>query len=349
MNSSSRSEINNVGSVVFGLKTLTIAGLNSWETFDVLEPCDTYKVWSDILLNTLEFNLTWFINITLDSEIVHDDYWLYEGGTIGFALNHNDINGTMQIAFYPGRTDSYTDTMCANMQCLLALFSGNTTALTSITTNISTAQLLLVVGAGYTETDIDSAINTLLLFITSSFEAAIPPLINGVLSGPVIETANEAISTTISSAECDYIAPYVNKLDMPNNYATYSSFIGAFIVFIIIIIVGYCVTKKYPPKEKTISEDSLLLPVLIPPTTEQSKSPCLLLHPQIPLVVRYLLPLLICLDAGIFVSSNTSGGASVYMAITTGEGRTVSFKPMFTFTLANSVHVRTFFPRQLSV
>lgn len=59
-------------------------------------------------------------------------------------------------------------------------------------------------------------------------------------------------------------------------------------------------------------------------------------HPKIPAVVRFGIPLAICLNIAFFISSNLSVGATVFMVVTMGNEQ-LTLPPLFTFSLADSV------------
>ena len=331
-----------------GLTEVSASGLSSWETFDVLEPVDTYVLASETLLGMIGVNVTFYVNVTLTSDVLYDSYWLYESGRITLNLSENKLDSKFQVAFYPETSENFTNSMCSNGDCVLSMFGGNSTGFKSLLVNISTAQLAVIAEAGDLEEDVDAAIDNVLALLTTSFESCIPAFLNGFITGPLLQTANIGIHSGLNNADCEYIKDTEDPLDHPNPYATYSSIIASFILFLIVGLIGALIQRhrnklQKLKEEQIITEDSLLLPTTPKPSTKETivcESPCLLLHPRIPAWIRYIMPLLLGLNTMIFISSNTSGGASVYLALTTGLGRMVSFKPLFTFTLANSVHVR---------
>ncbi|KAH3756969.1 Paraquat-inducible protein A [Pelomyxa schiedti] len=328
-------EIPGLGRLDLGILDLSIGGLNTWKTFQLLIPHELYTLVSETNLGVISLNATFSVNVSVASDVIHDSHWLYEEARFTLKLEENVLDNTFQVTVYPQRSENYTNTMCMDPQCLLGIFGANSTAITELLFNITIAQLGLVASAGDLEDDVDQAIDDVLLLLTTSFEQCVPAFLNGFVAGPVVVMLNDLMSTGLNEAECEYQEDVPYKLDRPNPYATYSSIIGSFLVFFIVTGICICI-QRYRKKAKKEADSPYS--EMSPLKTEQEQHPCLILHPKIPAWMRYLMPLLICLNMMIFVSSNTSGGASVYLALITGLGRSVNFPPMFAFTLANSVH-----------
>lgn len=68
---------------------------------------------------------------------------------------------------------------------------------------------------------------------------------------------------------------------------------------------------------------------------EEPKS-CLALDGKIPVALRYGVPVLLFLNIALFITANTSIGASVYVRLTFGQDE-LWLPSLFDFTLANSV------------
>jgi hypothetical protein len=73
------------------------------------------------------------------------------------------------------------------------------------------------------------------------------------------------------------------------------------------------------------------------PLVKSYNEPCLAFHPKIPFSVRFGIPFLLFINVALFISSNTSVGASVYVLIT-AVNKQWATPSLFDFSLANSVH-----------
>lgn len=78
----------NLGTINFGILSLHLEGtkqkcvskplgLNSWDQFDVLKPYDAYTLSSVTEMKTLNANVTFFVNVTVDG-LAHAGDSLYE-------------------------------------------------------------------------------------------------------------------------------------------------------------------------------------------------------------------------------------------------------------------------------
>eukprot|EP01105_Mastigella_eilhardi_P004641 TRINITY_DN161_c0_g1_i1.p1 TRINITY_DN161_c0_g1~~TRINITY_DN161_c0_g1_i1.p1 ORF type:complete len:1006 (-),score=278.27 TRINITY_DN161_c0_g1_i1:44-3061(-) len=335
-----------------GVTQVTVSGLNSWEIIDLLEPVSSFSLFSQTLLNSLSINLTFFIDVTVNSTYLQDPQTLHEEADVALSLSGNELQTLMQVAFEAYRAENFTNAMCRDLHCFLSLFYGNGTALTRLLLNISTASLGILAKGGDLEQDVDATLDAVLALLTGSFESCIPAFLNGFVSGPLLLAANDIIAHGLSNNTCEHIPDSKPEGSTVNWIATPASFGAAIIVFIIITVVGLavtCVMRQRSSSGYSVYSDSVSdspyakTPLLDKPSADEdlegsSTAPCLLLHPRINIFIRFIMPLLILFNIAIFISSNTSGGAAVHLMVETANDKTVSFEPLFTFNLATSVH-----------
>lgn len=65
--------------------------------FDVLEPVSAYQLKSVTKLETIVVNVTFYANLTLDSETVYDPNSLFFEATSSIQLSGNFLDSVMQV------------------------------------------------------------------------------------------------------------------------------------------------------------------------------------------------------------------------------------------------------------
>eukprot|EP01105_Mastigella_eilhardi_P004643 TRINITY_DN161_c0_g3_i1.p1 TRINITY_DN161_c0_g3~~TRINITY_DN161_c0_g3_i1.p1 ORF type:complete len:1067 (-),score=233.61 TRINITY_DN161_c0_g3_i1:1526-4726(-) len=349
-----------------GIGQVTILGLNSWELLDWLEPTSAFTLSSDTRLSSL----TLYIDCTFDTDIMaYPAPTLHEEATLVFILSGNDLQSVMEVALEAYRMKNYTDVMCTDIGCLLSLFDWDSTALLRLFWNISAANIAIIPKNGVLEQSVDATLNMVLALLTTSFEHYVPGSLNGFLLSSLVPLINAIIPMEASAySKCVHANDIEEDgVDVAPAVAAFAA-AGAFAVALAVVgIAATCVMRRLSLKHKeevdkevtAVREDSdkESSGSAEDPDKEETKTgvahtvtglfltlyrgvataPCLLLHPRINVVIRYLMPLLIVGNMALFVLSNTAGGTSVHININTGMGKVVSTPSLFTFDLASSV------------
>ncbi|KAL6068024.1 LBP/BPI/CETP family, carboxy-terminal domain protein [Balamuthia mandrillaris] len=171
--------------ITVGLTNVAVAGLNSWSQFEALVPTDKYSLFSHSLLEHLNMTFVFFVNVTTAADgkgPIHGDYTLFESGILVLDMEHNELNGTAQLALSEKALKGLFPQQILNNleECVLAsLYDVNVTQLQF---GMSIHQLKLIAGGGDIEKDLDAAIDNALLLFTTAFGPAIPAFFSGVVA-----------------------------------------------------------------------------------------------------------------------------------------------------------------------
>lgn len=200
-----------------GLSQVTLADINTWQTFDMLEPITAYHLLSNVLLGTVDVNFTFYVNMTVDSSIAYDPQYLYFSGGANLHLTENRVHTQLQVvvvslrlvndskmSLYPSLSENYTNAQFVELGCLLALLGPDTTAFSSLVVNLTSAQLAVLLAPIYDEQDIANALNNFITLALSSYTPSLPALIAGITSGPILNATNEEIYNILHANVCEY-------------------------------------------------------------------------------------------------------------------------------------------------
>jgi len=325
--------VTGVGNITFGLVGLNVSDLNSWNILQVFVPTDEYDLWTKTGMEELKFSIEFFVNVTLDNE----PNYLYETGVLNADLKNNVLNSSSQTVFYSNPYDGLTLDQLGSIGCLLdGIYDLN---LTLLTFNFTIGQLTLNATSDGTEAQLDDMINNFLALFVGAFMPVIPALFNGIIAGPVRELVNDGIATVLAADEPCPAAGYVPK-NMNWESTSYATVGAAAAFFVITLGVVLFTRYKGKDKKKLADEDKMVeaVPLLndyVSPIAVKSEY-TLILDPAIPWVVRYSIPFLLLTNIVLFISSNTSNGASVYIVLASQDGD-VRLPSLFDFSLGNSV------------
>ena len=200
-------------------------------------------------------------------------------------------------------------------------------------------------------------IDNVIVFLLSGYGEALPEMIDHFLGGVIRNLVNEEI-WQLSDSVAESTAPCNATFDMDNGNDDWRHQVKIFSMFsalVLSIIIGAVLTylpltsSQYDKKHPMDMEDDLTYPdekqALLSDSTVvrvnaacSYDEPCLGANPLIPWFVRVGIPTLLLLLIAVYLSSNTSTGASVYMFLSTvGDNAIHQLPSLFRFSLWNSV------------
>jgi len=187
------------------------------------------------------------------------------------------------------------------------------------------------------EVGIDQLITNVANLFFTSFTPAIPAFINGHIH-PVVRHLNKKIEGLL--ANLDTFPKCVDPQSDPSTFNQTSTFYALIGAAGLLLIVGASIMIiKYLHGTSSVQQEDRapFLEKAANTTIPERSSGCLMLSNEIPVVVRYGIFALILANVALFISSNTSVGASVYLEIKPRDMETIRFPSLFDFSLGNSV------------
>ena len=354
---------NSLGYLEIGLKDLNISDLNTWEDINALVPNKTspYLLDSFTNLNALGINISFSIKVVLEKEggIVTSDAELYEEAELVTRLVNNKLWAQLQTPIEEGRAPSYSSKQCLNLGCILDLFDKNGTGINSLSLIESFQYINIQHGEGDLEEDVDLLLDQISTLFVGAYNDKIPIFINAIINSTIIDLINGLINTNLYQQTCPPLKD-VHKTEV-NITLTSIAVITALVIFFIIIFNPYIKDRKKLQKQ----HESQLNSVRLSDTSEDNSirlseplniigakyiscfgclkefgrtdpdGASLFLNPNISIFWRIFIPFAILINITMFISSNSSIGASVY-AVLYFQKR-IEIPSLFDFGLINSV------------
>ena len=357
-----------LGNFEVGLEDLNVSGLNTWKNFTALEPYNKILLHSYTDLQDLTINISFSLKIKLDntSNLVTEETILYEKAYLRTNLVNNTLKAFIQLPINEKKAKDYTNKECLNLDCITDLADSNGTGVTALSLNETFTYIVLEVDEeGGLEEDVDDTIDKLVQLFISSFDDKISLLINALLNTTVIDFVNEKINNYLYTTSCPGISdPDDNEI---NKSMTSFAFIIAFVLFTSLIFCPYILGKACGKGNDTIKVNLFDKEEINERITNASEiknvkgydmesrycfqglsiqwikefgrmdpaGASLFLHPQISIFWRIFIPLAIIGTIALFISSNSSTGASVFIVFQIG--RRIQIPSLFDFGLINSV------------
>ena len=363
------SDNSSLGNFDIGLEDLNVSGLNSWKNFTAIQPYNNILLKSFTDLQNLTINLTFSIKIKLDntSKLVKKETILYEKAHLRTNLENNKLNGMIQLPIDKKKFKEYSDKECLNLDCITDIADSNGTGVAALSLNETFNYIILEVDKkdGGLEEDVDDTIDKLIDLFISSFNDKISIFINALLNTTVINLANKQINNYLYSTSCPgYPDPDDSEINVS---MTSIALLSAFGLFFILIFYPYIRGKALGKGNDTIKVNLLDDEKVKERITNVSEirnvkgyniesrycfqnisiqwikefgrtdpnGASLFLHPHIPIFWRIFIPLAILCTIAVFISSNSSTGASVFVVF--DIGRRIQVPSLFNFGLINSI------------
>ena len=291
--------------------------------------------------------------------IVTSDAELYEEAELVTRLVNNKLWAQLQTPIEEGRAPSYSSKQCLNLGCILDLFDKNGTGINSLSLVESFQYINIQHGEGDLEEDVDLLLDQISTLFVGAYNDKIPIFINAIINSTIIDLINGLINTNLYQQTCP---PLKDVQENGVNYKITSiGLITGLIIFFIIIFNPYIKDRKKLQKQhesqlnsvrlsETSEDNSIRLsePLNIIGAKYISCFSCLkefgrtdpdgaslFLNPNISIFWRIFIPFAILINITMFISSNSSIGASVY-AVLYFQKR-IEIPSLFDFGLINSV------------
>ncbi len=205
--------------------------------------------------------------------------------------------------------------------------------------------------------NLDVLLDNVLLLFVSSYRHAIPAFVNGVLLQPALRDASVAGPLV---TPCELVPASSSSSVFPLNRVAMGAVLGGLFAALAGVLAGIVLWHRewFSPSQAELDADadeayeegaagaaeqlSLMInsnrsSLHVPASGVMRAPPPMGLDPRLPWLVRLGVPVLIIVNVAIFILSNTSVGASVYVFIQLGA-RVLQSGSLFSFTLTNSVH-----------
>lgn len=352
----------------FTLKDVVISGLNTWTDFTIIEPISPFVLDTHTGLGQFGINVSFLINVSLDGIIETGGTDLSETASLYFYMENNTLDLQFQIAHENNVGINYTHAQCMDLDCLISLGSPEGTGVRMLELNTTLGQIGIEAASGHLEKELQESINTIIKFFIFNYKRQIPVFLNGFISMYGTTFLNNKINETFQNTECNYIpnVPYepFNKLTSLIGLCFF--IFGCLLVIILNIIVTQQKKKKLQirhensptAKSTTSNTDTISLssttddssgcnpqPLLVDEAAvgkwlsfwREDEDASLMMHPRIPLWLRFVIPFLIIANIGLFISSNGSFGGSVFLKLHFGDTRRLEMPSFFDFSLINSI------------
>ena len=194
---------------------------------------------------------------------------------------------------------------------------------------------------GDIEKEFDQLVNNVLTLLTGSFRNAIPPFINMIMNTKAAEEINALINTqahnTTLTGTCD---PQTPSKAISWEWTTVAAG-TTFSFWLFLGVVALYFRCWAPTSDPTLDSSDSETELLRPPNndeeeTDEFQSGSLMSSPRVHWIFALGVPFLLLANIALFISSNTSQGASVYLYIT-ADGARRHLPSFFTFGLTNTV------------
>ena len=353
---------NSFGNFNVGLEDLNISGLNTWKNFTVLEPYDKTILYTYTDLQDLTINISLSLKIQFDNSSIlsANNTILYEKVLFRTNLVNNALKGLIQLPVNGKKAKGYTDKECLNLDCVLDLADDNGTGITALSLNETFNYINLKIDQqSGLENNINEAIEKLIDLFLSNFENKFSYFINAMLNKTVIDLVNSEINNYLYTNYCPGVKnPDDNEI---NKLYTSCAFSAAFFVFLVLIFCPYILGKACKKDNSKINLQNTEEITRVSELKNEKNNDIhpvycfqgisiqwikefgrtdpagasLFLNPNIPIFWRIFIPLGIFSTIALFISSNSSTGASVFVVLKLG--RRIQIPSLFDFGLINSV------------
>lgn len=330
-----------LGNLTLGLSELNVSGLDTWRTFDLLEPTTPVMLSSRTKLMELGINASLGFTVAPTGPLLTGAS-LFEAARVVLKLEDMTLQADMQVALLQQVIEAVPATALLNASCFwTSVYDLN---MTTLDFNMTLDQLAIVALGAATEQDIDTAIDNLLAMFIGGYSKAIPAFFDGFVATSVRESVNgffaqeQALPHTCSPAPTSASQSWASQANLGTTFG-----FGGAALLSLVVILGLCLVhrrRRYSyDNYGGIQASYSLLSKANDSDMGQGTGDyyCLASHPRLPTALRYGVPVLILVNIGVFVSSNSGVGATVKL-VATYANDTLIDAPLFDFSLGNSVH-----------
>ncbi|KAL7719118.1 Uncharacterized protein QTN25_003494 [Entamoeba marina] len=307
------------------LRSVNISDSSSVSTCDIIPECD-YQLRIASGLRNLTIDITFEINATANGTSINTNgATITEKANFYVDVSENYMDGRIQIAIENGLLELYSNKMCTNITCWLALIEeGTGIPFLSLTTSVNDIEMSAA--SDDLEQGIQNVINSLVDVFLNKYRAAIPALLNGFINIEGTTLINDMLNGTLN-ATCDDDPDEIYKEYSPTILAvslTSSFLITAVLVAIAVLFFVITWRAKRAVDDSTETTES--------DTNEEKnfktdpKGASVFLDHRVNIVIRVLIPFFIMVTFVIFLISNTGTGATVDAYISLGNGKVISMQ-----------------------
>lgn len=211
--------------------------------------------------------------------------------------------------------------LSANLSALA--LSAGTVALNLTVREICNASSNVCTDSNASDNSLSSAVQNTIGLVLRGYAPKLPQLFN-CLGGS--QVAQHAVNEKLSSACATELPNVLCKPALPGkavwNRTAAVAGVNSFFALWLVLLCALAL-MQYRRSEHGDAIDKLGSP--------------LVLDPSLGAAVRFLMPLALLMNASVFVSTNTSAGASVVLYFESGDDVSFSLPPLYTFTLASSL------------
>eukprot|EP01117_Protostelium_nocturnum_P011002 TRINITY_DN3992_c0_g2_i1.p1 TRINITY_DN3992_c0_g2~~TRINITY_DN3992_c0_g2_i1.p1 ORF type:complete len:982 (-),score=368.11 TRINITY_DN3992_c0_g2_i1:214-3159(-) len=313
--------ISGFGNITIGIDSVGARGLNSWDQFNILLPSSNLTLDSQTGMKRL--GLSTEVKIDLNPETSSK---LKEKIKFSVELEECHSESRIFMALNQNITklvgNQFADLDCLSSQMDLVNLPGiflNFT-LKNVSIELDSQEKL--------ESQINNLIYSASHFAINNILDSIPFLLQKMAIDPATEAANSALEDfTTESHTCPASEdPNAGTFNGKATVITSTVFSFLFILMLVVIIAVRRKREKEGEYENLISEYK----------NDITLEPSLIMDDRINVIIRYGILGYLLANICLFISSNTSVGASAFVFLTSEEGR-VQLPSTFYFSLTNSV------------
>jgi len=348
--------------------------MNTWSIVKFFLPERSFFLDNHLQLDKLKTNISFFVTVVAppfqqshDSQNgwrqTHHIGWgidetdpqypsLFERGIAEILLSDLELKTKTFVGIDESLADHLTFNEATNVECLKeTLLAANVTQLL-LNFGLKKLEIIAFDGAEFPEKrdqererekredentlehQIDELLDNALLLFVTSYGKAIPAFLNGFVAGPVVEKLNTLILKFTKRNEGNGDGEECQKDNdngtdpnwQLNKAGAILSFLFALAAWIFMCVCIYIAVRN--KKKRGLYNNELLM--------NQMREASLIMTPHLPLYVRFGVPLFLLCNIALFISSNTSVGASVYLIVNFG-GHELQSESLFNFTLMSSI------------
>lgn len=343
--------------ITFGLNNVTLSQLNTWDTVQLLIPKRSYILDNRLKLFNLGMNASFFV----DTEF--QGYTLHESGMLWLSARQLSLLLDLVLELDSRFLNSLNFDQITCVGCLRDSVLFANVSKSRIDFLVNHIKILATNQNSVLEKQVDLLLdNTLSLFVDTYFQV-IPAFANAFAVEPAIEMLNQQLLKFVKPAPCLLDIPEPDKwqLDKLVGILSFSITFGIWVfVSILVVIIEQrhrrCRRYRHKKRDLSIDDKPLLSSSIDDPIDDATYAldalhvnenefldkfdhvnDSLLFHNSLYGIVRYGVLLLLLLNIALFISSNASIGASVYIRIFLGMEKQLTTPSLFDFTLVTSI------------
>ena len=188
--------------LTIGLTDLVITGLDTWNNISLLVPITDVLLDSYTNMDALGINVSWYVNVSVDGEMISSPGYLYEEAILAGHMHDNVLKLGVQFASPSGVAGGYSTKQLLNMDCLGALVDPNGTGLSYFDINMTFDYIVLTAQRGNIEEDVRKLINDIATLFVDNYALAIPPFVNGLMGELGMPEINKLLSGLLGGVDC---------------------------------------------------------------------------------------------------------------------------------------------------